>query len=262
MKSANKMFFLLICLFTLGLFLAFATVGKGKLLLTLFFWVAYVFLVTVAFLIGRKFELFPEPILFIIPVFLSGLGLTELYALQMKQTNGIYEDVAFRQMAWLAASMITVLAVSALTRKHNYEKLARYKYIWAILGMVLLGLTIPFGQSFGGARSWLSFGSLTIQPSEFVKILIVLFLAGYLSEYGQYLKNAHPKWWIRPFKALWYLGPLLFVWIMALLLLVFQRDLGTAVLYFGVFLALIYLVSGRFSYVVAGGLVAAVGAVI
>ncbi len=262
MKSANKMFFLLICLFTLGLFLAFATVGKGKLLLTLFFGAAYVFLVTVAFLIGRKFELFPEPILFIIPVFLSGLGLTELYALQMKQTNGIYEDVAFRQMAWLAASMITVLAVSALTRKHNYEKLARYKYIWAILGMVLLGLTIPFGQSFGGARSWLSFGSLTIQPSEFVKILIVLFLAGYLSEYGQYLKNAHPKWWIRPFKALWYLGPLLFVWIMALLLLVFQRDLGTAVLYFGVFLALIYLVSGRFSYVVAGGLVAAVGAVI
>jgi len=262
MKSVNKMQLLLLALFTLGLFLAFVAVGNEKLLLTMVFGVAYVVLVTVTFLIGRKFRLFPEPILFIVPAFLSGLGLIELYALQMKQIKGIYDDVAFRQMAWLAVSMATVLVVSALICKFNYEKLARYKYIWAILSMLLLGLTIPFGKSFGGARSWLSFGAFSIQPSEFVKIFIVLFLAGYLSEYGQYLRDAHPKWWIRPFKALWYLGPLLFVWSLALLLLVFQRDLGTAVLYFGVFLALIYLVSGRISYVFAGGFVAAGGGII
>lgn len=255
----GRLFVSVIALFTLGLALAYGAVGRGQELFTVLFWGSFVVLSALAYVLSQRLSLLNEPLLLIAPLLLAAIGLIELYALQMKGTQVLLSGVATRQMAWFGAGLVTFIIAAAIGR--GYPTLKRYRYLWAALGTVLLGLTIPFGRSLGGARSWIALGPFYIQPSEFVKILMVLFLAGYLADQGHHLRQAHVRWWMRPLAAFWYLGPLLFVWGLALLLLIAQRDLGTAVLYFGVFLALIYLVSGRFSFVVAGGLVAFVGGV-
>lgn len=247
-----------LALFTIGLALAFGAVGLPYTRFTILFWAAFTAMVTLAFWLARRLRLLADPILFFVPLLLAGVGLIELYTLQVK--DGLMGfGVATKQMAWLGVGLVTFLAVSAAGG--HYAKLRKFRYGWAALGTFLLGLTIPFGQSLGGARAWIVIGTATVQPSEFVKILMVLFLAAYLAEQGPNLRHANRRWWMRPLEALWYLGPLLFVWGLALLLLIAQRDLGTAVLYFGVFLALIYLVSGRFSFVLSGGLVAFMGGI-
>lgn len=248
-----------LAVFSLGLALAYGAVGGGQLRFTLLFGAGYVVIVTLAYVVGRRLRLIREPVLFLVPVLLTGLGLIELYTLQLKKSPE-YATVAERQLIWLAAGLLTMLATASVGQ--NHERLQRYRYLWAVSGTLLLALTIPFGTSLGGARAWIVFGPFTLQPSEFVKILMVMFLAGYLADHGKYLRYAQQAWWKRPLAAVWYLGPLLFVWGLALLLLIFQRDLGTAVLYFGVFLALIYLVSGRLSFVISGGLVAGVGGMV
>lgn len=258
-NGSGRLLVLVISIFSLGLALAYGAVGRGHEAFTVVFWGSFVILSSTAFFLSNRLSLLNDPLLLIMPLCLAAIGLVELYALQMKGTQVLLLGVATRQMAWLAVGLVIFIISAAVGR--SYPKLQRFRYLWAILGTILLGLTIPFGRSLGGARSWIALGSFFIQPSEFVKILMVLFLAGYLAEQGHHLRQAHLRWWLRPLAAFWYLGPLLFVWGLALVLLIVQRDLGTAVLYFGVFLALIYLVSGRFSFVVAGGLVAFAGGV-
>ncbi len=188
--------------------------------------------------IGYKGDSFLLPITAV----LSSTGLVFLYRL-----NPAY---GLRQFAWILIGLGVLLLTSRLLV--DFRFLSDYKYVYALAGLIALILPIFFGKEQGGAKSWLDFGLFQFQSSEFVKILLVLFLASYLVENKAVLTAGTrsigklsipgPQEWL----------PLVAMWAVSLLILVFQRDLGTALIYFGTFLAMVYVAISRISYVIFG----------
>ncbi len=191
-----------------------------------------------------------DPLIFLLIGILSSLGLIFLYR--------INPAFGLRQSYWVLTG-ITAFWITRIFLRH-YERLTEYKYLFMALGVLFLLLTILLGTEAGGARSWLSLGSFRFQPSELVKIFMVIFLAGYLDENREILTRGTRK--LGPFLVPdWpYLGPLLAACGLSLLLLVFQRDLGMAFLFFAIFLTMVYAVTGRLSYLLSGVLLFAAGA--
>ena len=138
--------------------------------------------------------------------------------------------------------------------------LRTYKYTWAAAGIALLLLVFVFGSDTNGARLSLSVGPLSGQPSELLKVILVVFLAGYLSENRALLAEENTR--IGPLRLppLPYLAPMVAMWAIALGIVVVQRDLGAALLFFAVFLALLYVATGRPSYVIGGLILFVAGA--
>jgi cell division protein FtsW len=181
---------------------------------------------------------------FLLPVtaVLSATGLVFLFRL-----NTAY---GMRQFIWLLIALLALLLTTRLLK--NFRFLDDFKYVYALVGLVALILPIFLGHEVGGAKSWLNFGLFQFQPSEFVKILVVLFLASFLDENKEALAAGTRSvgWLNLPSPQEWM--PLAAMWGVSLLLLVFQKDLGTALIYFGTFLAMVYVATSRISYVAFG----------
>ena len=168
-----------------------------------------------------------------------------------------------RQLAWLVLGSVAMVLVAVVPRQLRW--LRRYRYTWLLAGLGLLLLTLVLGvnPSGAGARLWLGLGGFYFQPSELLKLLLIVFLASYLSERQQALVEVELRLgrWRLPHPA--HLGPLLLMWGFSLVLLVWQRDLGAALLFFGVFLAMLYAATGQGRYVLVGlhllGLASALG---
>ncbi len=166
-----------------------------------------------------------------------------------------------RQTVWLAVSTGALLAVALTPRMVTW--LRRYKYTWLIAGLTLLAATLVFGvnPSGAGARLWLGVGGVYFQPSEPLKILLVVFLAGYLSDSRRQMIDLSAKIGNLPLPHPAYFGPMLLMWGFSVLLLFWQRDLGAALLFFTVFLLMLYTAIGQLRYLlVGGGLLLLVGA--
>ncbi|MFL5680091.1 MAG: FtsW/RodA/SpoVE family cell cycle protein [Chloroflexota bacterium] len=161
-----------------------------------------------------------------------------------------FGGLAQTQLVWLliAIALITVTAVAV--RSDAWLRL--YKYTWAAAGIALLLLTFVFGRDVSGARLTLDLGPLSGQPSELLKVILVVFLAGYLSENRPLLVEQSTR--IGPLRLppLPYLAPMAAMWAIALGIVVVQRDLGAALLFFAVFLLLLYITTARASYVAIG----------
>ena len=129
--------------------------------------------------------------------------------------------------------------------------LRRYKYTWGFLGLAMMAVTMVAGENVNGARLWLNLGIVTVQPSELVKVLLVVFLAAYLDDYGDLIAGSYR---IGPLKLppIPYLLPMIIMWVASLAIVVLQNDLGTALLFFGIFLVMIYVATGRLLYIVVG----------
>ncbi len=183
--------------------------------------------------------------LFLLPIvsMLIYTGLIMLYRL-----NTAY---AQKQFIWLGIGLICMIA--SILWLNNYKKLANYKYLLAVVGAIALFLPIFIGMEQGGAKSWLNLKLFTLQPSEFVKIILVLFLASFLAE-NKFVLN-------RKIMVLQVWGPLMTMWGIGIILLVCQKDLGTALIYFGTFLTMLYMASSRIIYVLSGLILFAGGAV-
>lgn len=181
---------------------------------------------------------------FLLPItaVLSSIGLAFLYRL-----NPAY---GMRQFIWILIGLGVLLLTSRLLI--DFRFLSDYKYIYALAGLIALILPIFFGHEQGGAKSWLDFGLFQFQSSEFVKILVVLFLASFLIENKAILTAGTRSlgWLSIPGPQEWV--PLVAMWGVSLLLLVFQRDLGTALIYFCTFLAMVYVATSRISYAIFG----------
>jgi cell division protein FtsW len=181
---------------------------------------------------------------FLLPItaVLSATGMVFLFRL-----NPAYGT---RQFAWLLIGLGALVLTSRLLV--DFRFLGDYKYIYALAGLVALILPIFLGREEGGAKSWLNFGLFQFQPSEFVKILVVLFLASYLAENRTVLAaGTRSLGWVSvPGPQEW--GPLAAMWGISLLILVFQRDLGTALIYFGTFLAMVFVATSRVFYTLFG----------
>ena len=154
------------------------------------------------------------------------------------------------QLIWLVGAVVVAATVSIVVRSDSW--LRQYKYTWAAVGVGLLLLTFVLGTEINGQRLTLQVGPLSGQPSELLKVILVVFLAGYLSENRALLVEQSSRLGPLRLPPLPYLAPMVAMWAIALGIVVVQRDLGAALLFFGVFLALLYAATGRISLVVIG----------
>jgi cell division protein FtsW (lipid II flippase) len=180
---------------------------------------------------------------------LGGIGLLLMQRLP-QDLAGTLGGLAQTQLVWLLIGLGIVVALAVAVR--NDVWLRRYKYTWAAVGVGLLLLTFIFGFETNGARLTLQIGPISGQPSELLKVILVVFLAGYLSENRPLLVEESTK--VGPIRLppLPYLAPMVAMWAIALGIVIVQRDLGAALLFFAVFLLLLYVSTGRISYVIIG----------
>lgn len=191
-----------------------------------------------------------DPVLLPITALLSGTGLAFITRLK--------PDLAPSQLTWIGVGVVAMVATLAVVP--SLERLARYKYTIMLAGIVLLLLPAFIGTEVNGAKLWLRLGPFSFQPAEIAKILIVLFLAAYLAEFREVLSVSTTRVagiWLPPARQL---GPLLAMWAVSLLVLVMEKDLGSSLLFFGVFLIIIYVATGRTAYVLAGVVLFSIGA--
>ena len=193
-----------------------------------------------------------DPFLLPIVVTLNGLGVAMIYRLDLAEGLEGWQSAGIRQMVWTAIAMVIALAVLLVVRNHRV--LARYRYVAMFVGIALLLLPMlpGIGQTINGARLWIQVGPLSFQPGEIGKIALAVFFAGYLVTARESLSMVGRSFLGLRFPRGKDLGPILIVWISAMAVLVFQRDLGTSLLYFGLFLVMIYVATGRLSWVVIG----------
>ena len=187
---------------------------------------------------------FADPYLLPIAGLLAAVGLTEIYRLD--------PNSAFKQAVWVVVA-VALFAVTLFLLRYDYRQLESYKYIFGLTAIALLVLPIlpVFGLTVNGARLWVHFGPLRFQPGELAKVMLIVFLAAYMREKREVLAQGRPKDW----------GPLLVIWAIAMLVLLETRDLGGGLLYFGIFLAMLYVATARIGYVAAGLGLFLVGAV-
>lgn len=245
-KQRERNLLILVYLFlTLAFFYLWLSQGS-RILLTAVPLLTIILSTGAAHIFLRRAAPSADPFLLPLVTCLSGLGLV------MLQTLAI--NFLWKQLLWLLIGMGGMLLIATLPR--NLRWLRRYRYSWLSLGLGLLGLTFvlgvnPLGR---GARLWLGLAGIHFQPSEFLKIVFVIFLASYLAEKQDLIRLTYSQIGHFRIPSLPYLIPLLLVWTVTLLLLVAQQDLGAGTLFFGMFLTMLY-VSSRQSYYVYGGLV-------
>jgi len=166
---------------------------------------------------------------------LTAVAATEIYRLGPTD--------AFKQGLWIVIGVV-LFALAMLGLRHDYRVLEQYKYLFGVGAIALLFLPrVPgLGTTVNGARLWVRVGGFAFQPGELAKVFLIVFLAAYLREKREVLAQGRPK----------DLGPLLVIWGGCMLVLVETNDLGSGLLYFGIFLAMLYAATARLSYVVAG----------
>ncbi|KAK1180739.1 FtsW/RodA/SpoVE family cell cycle protein [Streptomyces sp. NBS 14/10] len=224
------------------------------------------FLAGVGHLVVRKFAPYADPLLLPIATLLNGLGLVIIWRLDQSRrlaqraenAGQVFSAAAPNQLIYSA--MAVALFVGVLIFLKDHRILQRYTYISMVGALILLILPVFFPPVFG-ARIWVRVGSFSIQPAEFAKIIIAVFFSGYLMVKRDALALAS-----RRFMGLYLprgrdLGPILVVWAMSILILVFETDLGTSLLFFGMFVVMLYVATERTSWIVFGMLMSAVGAV-
>ena len=189
----------------------------------------------IAHLVARYTVPFADPVLLPLAALLSAIGVTVIYRLN--------PDDALRQGLWVVIG-VGLFALTLVALRHDYRRLESYKYLFGISAILLLMLpALPgIGQTINGARLWVKVGSFQFQPGELAKIFLIIFLAGYLRDKREVLAQGR----IKDF------GPLLLIWGAAMLVLVQTNDLGSALLQFGIFLAMLYVATGRAAFAWAG----------
>ncbi|SEK73011.1 FtsW/RodA/SpoVE family cell cycle protein [Streptacidiphilus jiangxiensis] len=212
-----------------------------------------------AHLAVRRFAPNADPLMLPIAALLNGLGLVFIWRLDKARQLHPNYPAAENQLLWSGLGIALFVAVMALLKDHRL--LQRYTYLSGFAALVLLAVPafFPDRASDFGARIWIHLGGFSIQPGEFVKILLPVFFSGFLMVKRDALALAS-----RRFLGLYLprgrdLGPILVVWALSLLILVFETDLGTSVLFFGIFVVMLYVATERTSWVLFGVLMAGLG---
>ncbi|MDX6381539.1 MAG: hypothetical protein QOI57_2563, partial [Rubrobacteraceae bacterium] len=136
----------------------------------------------------------------------------------------------------------------------DYQRLLNYKYLFAAVGIGLVGSTILFGYEINGAKLWLRIGSVSIEPSEFARMPLIIFFAGYLADKREVMAVTSRSFLGLKVPSLKYFGPVVLVWAASVGLLVFEKDVGISLLFIAVSLLMLYMATGRITYMILGGL--------
>ncbi len=187
---------------------------------------------------------------------LTGIGLVMIFRLTYN-IEGV-ESLATTQAIWILIGSGTMFLMVLFFR--NYHRLFDYKYLFAFAGVFLIASTFtPLGYEVNGARLWVDLGPVSFQPSEFARIALIVFFAGYLAEKRDLLAATSSSFLGIQIPAIKYFGPVAFVWAASLGLLVFEKDLGSSLLFFAVPLLMLYAATGRIAYVILGTVLFSVG---
>ncbi len=195
---------------------------------------------------------YADPVILPTATALTGLGLAMIYRLDLSYGQTGQPVTGIRQLLFAGIAMLVAAIILITVRDHR--SLRRYTYTFGIISiLLLLSPMIPgLGVSHYGARIWVRVFSFQFQPAEFVKVTLAIFFAGYLVMNREKLSMAGPKILGMRLPRLRDLGPILVVWAIGIGILVFQRDLGTSLLFFGLFVAMLYVATDRVSWLVLG----------
>lgn len=193
-----------------------------------------------------------DPLLLPIATALNGIGIAQIYRIDLAEELVGWDSTATRQLLWTALAIIVAGALLMLLRNHMV--LFKYTYVSGLVALILLLLPMlpGIGVEQFGARVWIAIGPFSFQPGELAKIILAIFFAGYLVRNRDALSMVGHKFAGISFPRGRDLGPIVFFWLIAMAVLVFQRDLGTSLLYFGLFLVMIYVATGRTGWIVIG----------
>jgi cell division protein FtsW (lipid II flippase) len=187
---------------------------------------------------------------------LTGLGLIMIFRLTYNVEGK--QGLAITQAVWILIGSGAMFLLVLFFR--NYHRLFNYKYMLAAVAVLLIASTFtPLGYEVNGARLWVSLGPVGFQPSEFARIALIIFFAGYLAETRDLLAATSRTILGVQIPALKYFGPVALVWAASLGLLVFEKDLGSSLLFFAVPLLMLYAATGRIAYVLLGTVLFSIG---
>lgn len=193
-----------------------------------------------------------DPVLLPTTFVLSGIGIAFVTRLK--------PDLAVHQVVWLFVSIAAMVAVLVLVR--NLDKLASYQYTLGVAGIVLLVIPMVVGTEHGGSRLWITVGPFSFQPGELAKVCIILFLAAFLSENRELLSASTRSLGPIALPSIRMLTPVFAMWGVSLLVVIFERDLGSALLFFTFLVVMIYVATGRVSYVIVSLLLLVAGGIL
>lgn len=196
----------------------------------------------------------PDADPFVLPIatLLNGLGIAEISRIDIAKRVTGWDALGIKQVVWTALAIAIALLVLLVIRNHRVLQRYRYIAMFVALALLLLPMLPVIGRTIYGARVWIGIGPFSFQPGEITKIALAIFFAGYLVTARDSLTIGGRKVLGMRLPRVRDLGPILVVWMAAMAVIVFQRDLGTGLLYFGLFLVMIYVATGRFSWVVLG----------
>jgi cell division protein FtsW (lipid II flippase) len=217
------------------------TLGLGLILIALAFHVLL-----------RWRAAYADPILLPIVTLLNGLGLVMIHRLDLAHGRTIGEGLALRQLIWSAHGVAIAAGVLIVLRDHR--TLRRYTFTAAVVGfgLLILPLVPGIGRTVNGSRIWIGLGAFTFQPGEVAKIVLAVFFAGYLVQTRDALSLAGRKVLGLTLPRGRDLGPILVAWVASLLVLVLEKDLGSSLLLFGLFVSMLYVATERVSWIAIG----------
>lgn len=202
----------------------------------------------------RKLAPESDPVLLPIVTLLNGLGYVVI--------AGLNESLAAAQATWTAVGIAAFVATLWFVKRPR--DLERYRYTFALvgIGLLLLPLVPGVGRTINGSRIWVGFGPISFQPGEIAKVVLAIFFAAYLADNRELIASS--QWKVGPLRLPHpkYLGPLLLAWGVTLVVMFYQRDLGSSLLFFALFIVMIWVATSRTSFLVIGTSLFAAGAFI
>jgi cell division protein FtsW (lipid II flippase) len=220
----------------------------------------YIVVVVVAYvaahIIIRRSARLADSLVFPVIAALNILGLAAIYRLSPANSR---DEFGPTQVNWILVGLAIFVATLLLVR--DYRVLARYKYILGFIGVGLLLLpATPLGRTVNGAKLWVGVGGLRFQPGELAKICLVIFFAAYLAERKELLAIATRRMLGFHVPDVKHFGPLLVMWGLSLAVMFWEKDLGSSLLFFSIFIVMLYMATARLVYMAFGGVLFAGGA--
>ncbi|KQX13965.1 cell division protein FtsW [Streptomyces sp. Root431] len=197
---------------------------------------------------------YADPLLLPIAVLLNGLGLVLIYRLDLETPK---DQAAATQLVWSTLGVTLFIVVVLLLRDHRTLQGYAYVSVAAALALMILPIFFP---AVNGAKIWIRIGGLSFQPGEFAKILLAVFFAAYLAANRNALAYTGRRIWKFQFPTGRVLGPIVAIWLLSVGVLVLERDLGTSLLFFGLFVIMLYVATGRTGWIAVGLVLASAGA--
>ena len=212
-------------------------------------------LAVAAHVIVRKVAPYADPVLLPLVLALNGIGLAMIYRIDLARSarSDSWQPLANQQLIWTLLGLIAFAAILMLVRDHRRLQALTYTFGLIAIGLLILPLLPGIGRTVNGSRIWIRVGPIGFQPGEMAKVCLAIFFAGYLVVKRDALALAGRRFMGIDLPRGRDLGPILAGWLVSLGILVFQRDLGSSLLFFGLFVVLLYIATERPGWLLVGG---------